>query len=211
MNTRLNFSNWFFTNHLNHLTIVFSDESWFEIGSQNHYVWRIPGEVYPAIEKTDLPHPPKAMIWGAIGHNFKSNLVFFQRSVNSDTYFNDAIIGSDLILNANYVYGRNCWYFQQDNARPHVSKKTLANLRNTGINLFPFWPAHSPDLSPIEIVRAIMGKRVKKFRPKTVQDLVMILKYVWDNLNFHTINALIDSFPRRLQKCIQNRGSQVRI
>ena len=137
------------------------------------------------------------MIWGAIGYNYKSNLVFFNRSVNSDTYYNNAILGSHLKANANYVYGLNGWFFQQDNARPHVSRKTLSNLRNTGIILFPFWPAHSPDLSPIEIIWAIMGKRVEKFRPKTVQHLMMIIQYVWYNLSFQTINSLIDSFPRR--------------
>lgn len=210
-NTRLMFSNWFFMSGYNHQTIVFSDESWFEIGTANHYVWRISGEVYPTILKTDLPHPPKVMIWGAIGHNFKSNLVFFQSSVTSDTYFNNAIVGSALKQNADYVYGINSWYYQQDNARPHVSRKTLNNLHNIGINLLPFWPPHSPDLSPIEIVWAIMGKRVEKFRPKTVYDLKVVIQYVWDNLSFHTINSLIDSFPRRLRKCIQNRGSQVRI
>lgn len=210
VNIRFNFSNWFFGSGISHRTIIFSDESWFEIGTQNHYVWRIPGEIYPEILKTDLPHPPKVMIWGAIGYNFKSNLVFFDRSVNSDTYYNNAILGSHLKANADYVYGLNGWFFQQDNARPHVSRKTLSNLRNSGITLFPFWPAHSPDLSPIEIIWAIMGKRVEKFRPKTVQHLMMIIQYVWNNLSFQTINSLIDSFPRRLRKCIQNRGYQVR-
>ena len=151
VNIRFIFSNWFFGSEISHRTIIFSDESWFEIGTQNHYVWRIPGEIYPEILKTDLPHPPKVMIWGAIGYNFKSNLVFFDRSVNSDTYYNNAILGSHLKANADYVYGLNGWFFQQDNARPHVSRKTLSNLRNTGIILFPFWPAHSLDLSPIEI------------------------------------------------------------
>ena len=39
---------------------------------------------------------------------------------------------------------------QQDNARPHVSKMTTAFLESRIKTLK--WPAHSPDLSPIENV-----------------------------------------------------------
>lgn len=43
---RLIFSNWFITHRFNHRKLIFSDESWFELGALNHYVWRIEGEIY---------------------------------------------------------------------------------------------------------------------------------------------------------------------
>ncbi len=204
------FSQWFLTNRINHRRILFSDESWFELGSLNHYVWRVEGEVYPSVIKTDAVHPPKVMIWGAIGYNFRSNLVVFTKSVNSDVYISQAIIGSNLKATADYVYGNRGWIFQQDNARPHTAKNTIAKLNQIGIQLLPSWPAHSPDLSPIEIVWAIMGRRVEKYRPKNIDQLSQILFFVWNNLSFATINSLIDSFPKKLKKCLEVQGNQVR-
>jgi len=43
--------------------------------------------------------------------------------------------------------------FQQDNARPHVAKRTLCRLENTGHEhdfTLIRWPANSPDLNSIE-------------------------------------------------------------
>lgn len=207
---RYTFSRWFLSNRFDHQRFIFSDESWFEIGTQNHYVWRVTGEVYPTVLKEDLVKPPKVMIWGAIGYNFKSNLVIFTQSVNSQTYINQAIKGSRLKEFADYTYGPGNWVFQQDNARPHTSKYSITALKNLGINFLASWPPHSPDLSPIEIIWAIMGQRVEKYRPKDIISLKEILFYVWNNLSFQTINALIESFPKKLNQCIINGGNQVR-
>ncbi|MGH0153184.1 UNVERIFIED_CONTAM: hypothetical protein FKN15_055138 [Acipenser sinensis] len=39
--------------------------------------------------------------------------------------------------------------FQQENARPHSARITIARLQENNIEVLP-WPAFSPDLSPIE-------------------------------------------------------------
>ena len=54
-----------------------------------------------------------------------------------------------------------------------------------------------------------MKRRVEKYRPKNIQQLSYILQSVWNNLSYYTINGLIDSFPKKIQKCIQNNGAQV--
>lgn len=96
------------------------------------------------IEKIDLLHTPKVMIWGAIGYNYRSNLAIFNQSVNSDVYIQQAIIGLQLKSTAD-----GNWISQQDNARHQTFKKSLAALTRLGISYLPSWPPHSPDLSPI--------------------------------------------------------------
>lgn len=189
--------------------IIFSDESWFILGPNNYYVWKYEGEVYNSISQEKVSPPPKVMIWGGIGYNFKTNLVIFSKGVNAETYINEAIIGSNLKREADYRFNINNWCLQQDNARPHVVKLAQKKFEELQIQVFPFWPPYSPDLSPIEIIWAIVKRRVEKYRPKNIQQLSYILQSVWNNLSYYTINGLIGSFPKKIQKCIQNNGAQV--
>lgn len=57
----------------------------------------------------------------------------------------------------------------QDNARPHVSVETKAVLKELEIDLLDHWPPYSPDLNNIEVIWAIMGKRVEMMKPKSIQ------------------------------------------
>ena len=56
-----------------------------------------------------------------------------------------------------------------------------------------------------------MKRRIEKHKPRTLDELVEIIKYVWEiNLTYATINLLMNSFPLRLLKCISNQGGEVR-
>ncbi|GFV34553.1 transposable element Tcb1 transposase [Trichonephila clavipes] len=46
--------------------------------------------------------------------------------------------------------------FQQNNARPHVTRIVQRFFVNHQIELLP-WPAHSPNLSPIENMRSMVA------------------------------------------------------
>ncbi|KAH0813381.1 hypothetical protein GEV33_009410 [Tenebrio molitor] len=52
--------------------------------------------------------------------------------------------------------------FQQDNARKHITRVTQRVFNENNVNLLP-WPARSPDLSPIEHVWDMIGRRVEDF------------------------------------------------
>ena len=132
---RLTFANWFLSNRFNHKKLIFSDESWFELGTLNHYVWRIEGEIYYTVEKHDNLHPRKVMIWGGTGYNFRTHLVIFTKSVNKIVYINEAIKGSNLKVEADSHFGTNNWVLQQDNARPHKAEYTMDTFRNMNINV----------------------------------------------------------------------------
>lgn len=150
------------------------------------------------------------MIWGGIGFNFKTDLIFFTKGVNSTTYINEAIVGSHLKYKADMAFGPHNWLLQEDNARPHTATYTQNCLKRLNINTLQIWPPYSPDLSPVEIIWAIMKRRIEKYKQSNLQQLMQVINYVWNQLDYFTIDCLIDSFPKRLQKCIENNGEEVR-
>lgn len=193
-----------------HRHMVFSDEKWFYRESPKSYVWKLDGWVYPGVMKRVEAHPEKVMIWAAIGWNFKSRLVFLTKNVTSEVYWEECLIGSDLMTDANRVFGDQNWFLQQDNAAGHVSNDTLATIDELGIRLLEEWPPYSPDLNVIENVWAIMAYRVNKAQPKSKRELQQEVLRVWFQLALSTVNGLVDSFPARLQECIRIGGFQVR-
>jgi hypothetical protein len=136
------------------------------------------------------------MVWAAIGHNFKSKLIITQESVTAERYRDDIIKASNLIEDAVRCFG-DSWLFQQDNARPHIARTTTDYFADNHVRLLENWPSYSPDLNIIEIVWAIMKRRVVEEQPTTIDELCDCIYRVWENLSYHTIESLIDSLPRR--------------
>ena len=207
---RYDFSLYHTTQQTDPRHIIFSDEKMFRAFTFHHQVWKVEGEIYPAICKIDKQHPPQVMVWGAIGYNYKSRLVFFEGTVNSETFSEKVIFGSGFYSDADCVFGLNRWILMQDNARPHVSAETLQNFEGLEIKLLEQWPPYSPDLNPIEVTWAILSMRVESSKPNNHKELKNAIQNEWDNLEMATINALIDSWPNRLRKCVKKRGGQVR-
>ena len=99
------------------------------------------------------------MVWGGFIGNKLGPIVFINEIINSDKYI--AILQEHLLpfLDTLIADGITHIIFQQDNARPHVSKKTHLwlekVLKERGIELME-WPPYSLDLSSIENLWSIM-------------------------------------------------------
>jgi hypothetical protein len=64
-------------------------------------------------------------------------------------------------------------------------------------------------LNPIEIIWAIMKKRVKKFRPKREGELKQVICPVWEELDQAVLTRLVLSFNNRLELVIRVRGRSI--
>jgi hypothetical protein len=118
-------------------SVVFSDESWFILGRNTRWVWRLPGEDGPDACDAQKHHPEKLMIWGAIGYNFKSDLHFVPRNMNIDgNYYLENILLGGFIQQADAVYGED-WVLQQDNARPHIRCDVIESLNQLSVKILP--------------------------------------------------------------------------
>ena len=93
------------------------------------------------------------MVWGAIGHNYKSDVVFIEGSLTACHYL-DTILRSHVRPNAGAI-GPDNSVLVDDNVLPHRGRVVNAFLDNEGVQLMD-WPPKSPDFNPIENLRGFM-------------------------------------------------------
>jgi hypothetical protein len=94
-------------------------------------------------------------VWGAIGYNTKSRLIHISGTLNSENYISQLLDVEAIPL----VLQSPGQVFQQDNARCHISRASMACLDSFCVLMLP-WPARSPDISPIEHLGNELGRAV---------------------------------------------------
>ena len=96
---------------------------------------------------------------------------------------------------------------QQDNARPHTARITMAFLGEHGVNVLP-WPSYSPDMSPIEHLWDQLGRRIRNLNPRSLtrHQLIAALHAEWANIPQDSIRRLIRSMRRRCRACVAQHG-----
>ena len=104
--------------------------------------------------------------------------------------------------------------FQQDNARVHIAQASMDWLllhRIIPIN----WPAHSPDLNPIEHIWKALKAKLRRTHPEYVRLgkseayrklLIKWIQDAWDALPERLILKLTKSAANRLRACKKARG-----
>jgi transposase len=107
------------------------------------------------------------------------------------------------------IYGANCYIFQQDGAPAHRSQMTKAALSALDIPLLEGWPAHSPDLSPIEMIWDLLKSRCNLGNINSPKDLDDALIEAWNSIDLEMINHYIESFEARLIICKQINGASL--
>ncbi|UYV76758.1 hypothetical protein LAZ67_14001967 [Cordylochernes scorpioides] len=183
--------------------VVFSDESRFCLSSDSRRVrvWRRRGErSNPAaiVERPTVRHRG-IMVWGAIAYDSRSPLLRIQGTMTAQRYVDDVLRPVTLP----YLQGVPNALYQQDNVRPHTARISQQALQD--VQMLP-WPPYSPDLSPIEHVWDIIGRRLHALpQPRSEDELWQMVEREWRAIPQDTIRTLIDSLPRRVAACIAVR------
>jgi len=109
---------------------------------------------------------------------------------------------------AHAQYGLDYTY-QQDNASIHTSRETMDFFDEQKIKLLD-WPAHSPDLNPIENLWAMMARIVylNGRQYANVAELTTAILAAWDSIEQGTLRKLIESMPRRCIEVIEKKGDK---
>ena len=100
--------------------------------------------------------------------------------------------------------------FQQDNARPHVTRVCRDFLAQN--NMIPLdWPSYSPDLSPIEHLWDKLGRQVWSRRrvPNNVQELTATIQQEWNQMPLRKINSLVNSMANRIHEATPANGRHI--
>ncbi|UYV69603.1 SNX10 [Cordylochernes scorpioides] len=149
--------------------VVFSDESRFSLSSDSRRVrvWRRRGERSnpAAIVERPTVRQRGIMVWGAIAYDSRSPLLRIQGTMTAQRYVDDVLRP----LTLPYLQGVPNALYQQDNARPHTARISQQALQD--VQMLP-WPPYSPDLSPIEHVWDIIGRRLHALpQPRSEDEL----------------------------------------
>ncbi|UYV72012.1 hypothetical protein LAZ67_9001549, partial [Cordylochernes scorpioides] len=184
--------------------VVFSDESRFCLSSDSRRVrvWRRRGERSnpAAIVERPTVRQRGIMVWGAIAYDSRSPLLRIQGTMTAQRYVDDVLRPVTLP----YLQGVPNALYQQDNARPHTARISQQALQD--VQMLP-WPPYSPDLSPIEHVWDIIGRRLHALpQPRSEDELWQMVEREWRAIHQDAIRTLIDSLPRRVAACIAVRG-----
>ncbi|UYV71905.1 hypothetical protein LAZ67_9001013 [Cordylochernes scorpioides] len=186
--------------------VVFSDESRFCLSSDSRRVrvWRRRGERSnpAAIVERPTVRQRGIMVWGAIAYDSRSPLLRIQGTMTAQRYVDDVLRPVTLP----YLQGVPNALYQQDNARPHTARISQQALQD--VQMLP-WPPYSPDLSPIEHVWDIIGRRLHALpQPRSEDELWQMVEREWRAIPQDAIRTLIDSLPRRVAECIAVRDEE---
>ena len=184
---RMNFAYSLLTDQINPEKIGFSDESRFELDAHHPGVWHHLKKYNPLCVIKRSKYSPALMIWGMVAKNFKSDLIFVEKSMNQD-FYQEKIIESDIIPSAVREIGDD-FIFQQDGATSHTTVLSIAKIRKI-TRIMLIWPPNSPDLNIIEMIWSIIKFRVDQVQPKNIEELRAVIADVWENLQYSTINGL---------------------
>lgn len=189
-------------------SIIFSDESRFTLDFNDGRltVHRLSGTRFQdnLIAQHDRYGGGSIMVWGAISFNSRSDLVIINGSLNAQRYI-DEILRPVAIP---FLYDDEATIYQQDNARPHSAEISKHFLSENEVSVLE-WPARSPDLSIIEHVWDILGRRLQSeydSPPYSLDVLRIRLLEQWNFISQNDIQNLYRSLPGRLAECIQKRG-----
>ncbi|UYV67846.1 hypothetical protein LAZ67_5002211 [Cordylochernes scorpioides] len=186
--------------------VVFSDESRFCLSSDSRRVrvWRRRGERSnpAAIVERPTVRQRGIMVWGAILYDSRSPLLRIQGIMTAQRYVDDVLRPVTLP----YLQGVPNALYQHDNARPHTARISQQALQD--VQMLP-WPPYSPDLSPIEHVWDIIGRRLHALpQPRSEDELWQMVEREWRAIPQDAIRTLIDSLPRRVASCIAVRDQK---
>ena len=70
------------------------------------------------------------------------------------------------------------------------------------------WPPNSPDLNPLDYeIWGILEADVYRKPTKSLEALTRRIQQTWDFLQMTIVNNCIDSFKKRLRKCVDAKGA----
>jgi hypothetical protein len=147
------------------------------------------------------------MVWAAIGIAYRSPLIFLEGKVTAETY--RAMLHGyrifESIQQSAESRGVTLPFFQQDGAPAHTAKATMAWLKNK-TPLIKNWPPNSPDLSPIEMIWAILKRRLRERQPTNLAEFKQMLREEYSNITQDIIDRMMMGMNGRFRLCIANHG-----
>lgn len=187
-------------------TVLFTDEKKFNLDGPDGWA-----HYYHDLRKEEKVFSKRqmgggsVMIWGGIGYDHKTDLVFISGRMNSQQYVN--LLENQLKKYFELVPKDNV-IFQQDNAPVHTAKVAKEFFRKENIRTID-WPARSPDFNIIENVWGHLARSVysgsRQF--ESVEELKQTIQEEWANLPQELIRRHFHSLSNRMIAALEKGGA----
>jgi hypothetical protein len=196
--------------------VRFSDEVHFGLGPQGKLrIIRKPGERYciNCIQHEREPEEPdkkKIHAWAAVGHRFKSPLVFYDISSNTNGKMTQRAY-IDMILEPvvkPWLKDRKSFILEEDQDSGHgTSQVNIVRTwkQQNGLQSY-FNCSSSPDLALIENVWQPMKQYIRKYSHWHAEETRQLAYEGWDSIPQAFIDKKVNSMPQRLRDIIQSKG-----
>ena len=176
--------------------VMFPDESRYLLYRANgrQRVYRRNGELYRdnCLVERDRFGGGALMVWTGISCGHRTPLVFIDGPLTAQRYV-DVILRPMVVP---FVHQHNIT-LQQDNARAHVARFSMAFLHQNNVNVM-HWPSYS---------RRVRNRRQP---PTTLQTLRLAPMQEWNAIPQAEINRLILSMTRRVRAGLNANGGHTR-
>lgn len=219
--TRLEFCNWAVTqinvdnNFFNY--VMFSDEATFKNDGQlNRHNCHYYFDENPRwFREVDHQHKWSVMVWCGIINGYLVGPYFFDENVNRHSFLRLLDTHLDNMLeNVDLETVRQMW-LQLDGAPPHFALVVRNYLnqqypnRWVGRGSVVPWPPRSPDLTPPDFfLWGHLKNRVFATAPTTRENMIERIRNECDALPRNVLLSTIQTFKKRINLCIQQRGEQ---
>lgn len=159
--------------------------------------------------KTREKYPETFMIAGGSSYYGLGNIIFCGGYMDSTSYHDTLLYYADDIRRLEEANDVSL-YFQQDNASAHTSKASKAFIEGIFTKSLSFWPANSPDLSPIEQVWGILKAKIARKKFPTLATVKRYVIKLWDNFPERHLHRIFDSFVGRCEYVRTHGGCEYR-
>lgn len=189
--------------------VMWTDESAVALTpTQSHYQW-VDDECEPE-EMHKFAYPKTLWIWAGISWHGKTKVIFLTYGPKGGftaQHYQDQVL-SKVQGFMEKTGGPNCM-LMEDGSSVHTAKINKQFREQHKIKSIPFkWPAHSPDLNPIENIWAALKYYLHTLQPypSEVDEMKKAVRFFWKNLTLEEIRSYIDSYDNRLNEVISKNG-----
>lgn len=177
--------------------VFWTDEASFALYSDTKGAWVEKGSDAPVRET--VKWPPRIRVWGGISTRGKTPLIEIPKSMNAKEF--EKLMVDTFLLAMDTAYGGEprSYVLMQDGDGCHTAKTVQNCLENEGVEQLLPWPAHSPDLNPIENAWSMVERHLETVYPTTRDGLWRAMQDAWEKIDERQLLQLCQSLPRRLE------------